>query len=117
MLARAVDRLGEELNASETVFPTTKLRLFYELVAGTLTGEAEIEPIAGGRNTQSSVMTPTESAQFSPNDHAKMGRGSISTRPATLSHTWLFPRYDVGERSGRLTMVECNFMSRLTLRP
>jgi hypothetical protein len=39
MLARAVLKLCEELTATETVFPTTKLRLVYEL-AGTRSAEA-----------------------------------------------------------------------------
>ena len=34
MLARAADKLCEELTATETVFPTTKLRLIYELAGG-----------------------------------------------------------------------------------
>jgi hypothetical protein len=31
MLARAVEKLCEELTATETIFPTTKLRLVYKL--------------------------------------------------------------------------------------
>ena len=35
MLARAIEKLCQELTATETVFPTTKLRLIYELSRGT----------------------------------------------------------------------------------
>jgi hypothetical protein len=34
MLARAIEKLCEELTATQTVFPTTKLRLIYQLADG-----------------------------------------------------------------------------------
>ena len=39
MLARAVQKLCEELTATQTVFPTTKLRLVYELADGQSEGD------------------------------------------------------------------------------
>ncbi|MDH7504097.1 MAG: hypothetical protein QHJ82_15475, partial [Verrucomicrobiota bacterium] len=44
MLARAVAKLCEELTATETVFPTTKLRLVYELADGQPREPEESEP-------------------------------------------------------------------------
>jgi hypothetical protein len=51
-LARAVDKLCEELTATETVFPTTKLRLVYELIKSKPAGDA------GGGSSQVSGQTP-----------------------------------------------------------
>ena len=41
MLARAAAKLCEELTATETIFPTTKLRLIYELAGYKKTNEEE----------------------------------------------------------------------------
>ena len=41
MLAGAVERLCEELTATETVFPTTKLRLVYTLAGGGSLGKEQ----------------------------------------------------------------------------
>jgi len=43
MLARAVQKLCEELTATETVFPTTKLRLVYQLADGAAETEPRVE--------------------------------------------------------------------------
>lgn len=41
MLARAIEKLCQELSATETVFPTTKLRLLYQLAGS---GESAVNP-------------------------------------------------------------------------
>ena len=43
MLAGAVQKLCEELTVTETVFPTTKLRLVYQLADGGAQGEPRVE--------------------------------------------------------------------------
>jgi hypothetical protein len=50
MLAGAIQKLCEELTATETVFPTTKLRLVYQLVGGARAADAPLQP---GEATQS----------------------------------------------------------------
>ena len=44
LLARAVRRLCEELTATETVFPTTQLRLVYQLADGTPAQDPTVDP-------------------------------------------------------------------------
>ena len=53
MLARAADKLCEELTATETVFPTTKLRLIYELAGGQKT-----MPEAANKTSEGIAMSP-----------------------------------------------------------
>jgi hypothetical protein len=58
LLGRAVARLCEELTATETVFPTTHLRLVYQLADGAPAGEA---PVQGA-----TAVPPTSSPYDSP---------------------------------------------------
>jgi hypothetical protein len=54
LLGRAVDKLCEELTATETVFPTTHLRLVYHLADGGPAGEARGQAVVAALETPSS---------------------------------------------------------------
>ncbi len=54
MLAGAIQKLCEELTATETVFPTTKLRLVYQLVGGTRAAGAPLQPGEAAQSKQES---------------------------------------------------------------
>jgi hypothetical protein len=53
LLGRAVARLCEELTAKETVFPTTHLRLVYQLADDAPAGEARVQGAAAVPETSS----------------------------------------------------------------
>ena len=53
LLARAAQTLCEELTATETVFPTTQLRLVYQLADGAPAGEARVQATATAAETPS----------------------------------------------------------------
>ena len=52
-LGRAVEKLCAELTATETVFPTTRLRLVYQLADGASAGEARSQAAAASPETPS----------------------------------------------------------------
>ena len=58
LLGRAVATLCEELTATETVFPTTHLRLVYQLADGAPAGEARVQGAAAVPETSSLTDKP-----------------------------------------------------------